>query len=120
MGWWCRRYRYSDNIGDRAGGEERAFQCRMGSELCLNTDTKSNGLVVLNMWVNAQEGLMFIYSLTCSRFKLLCQEKAYRAPIAALKACSRDTKPEGPIFGVATGIFPPALGRLASAIYCSA
>ena len=49
MGWWCRRNRYSDNIGDRACGEERAFQYRMGSELCLKMDTKDNGSVMLNM-----------------------------------------------------------------------
>ena len=66
MGWWRGRNRYSDNIGNRASREERAFQCRVGSKLCLKTDTKDNGLVLLNIGGNAQEGLMFVYSLRCS------------------------------------------------------
>ena len=42
---------------------------------------------------------------------------AYRAPIAKLSALSKDTMPEGPIFGVATAAFPPAFARFVSAMF---
>lgn len=42
--------------------------------------------------------------------------RAHRAPITPLRALSKDTIPEGPILGVAGGTFPPAFGRLVSAM----
>lgn len=43
-------------------------------------------------------------------------KRAYRAPITPISAVSNETMPEGPMFGVATGVFPPAFWRLVSAI----
>lgn len=40
----------------------------------------------------------------------------HRAPITPAKAFSKDTIPEGPMFGVAMGAFPPAFWRFVSAI----
>jgi len=39
-----------------------------------------------------------------------------RAPMTPLNAFSNDTMPVAPMFGVATGTFPPAFGRFVSAI----
>lgn len=104
VGRWCGANRQGDKVGNGARCEQRAFERGVSYELSLNANAEAGKSVALNVesQCRGEFATKLLSHAVKDRRNSFIMVWTYRAPMTAPKAASKDARPEGPIFGVAT------------------